>query len=129
MAKERIDLSKLNSKQQENPQADTILENPNQIEKTEEQDEILPEDGNDSNQSFSGQNPKHRIVVNVAQTEYDVIKKVARKVCNWRLKYFEEDHEGAIRKGVGGQKLSPVFDLSWHDLSIAPDFLSKLLPY
>lgn len=67
--------------------------------------------------------------MNVAQTEYDVIKKVARKVCNWRLKYFEEDHEGAIRKGVGGQKLSPVFDLSWHDLSIAPDFLSKLLPY
>jgi hypothetical protein len=28
-----------------------------------------------------------------------VIKKVARKVCNWRLKYFYEDHEGAVRRG------------------------------
>jgi hypothetical protein len=33
------------------------------------------------------------------QTEYDVIRKVARKVCGWRLKYFEEDHDGAVKNG------------------------------
>lgn len=38
-----------------------------------------------------------RIIANVAQTEYDVVKKVARRVCSWQLKYFSEDHEGAIR--------------------------------
>lgn len=90
---------------------------------------IQPEDGNDSNKSFSGENPKKRLVINVSQTEYDVIKKVARKVCNWRLKYFLEDHDGAVLKGEGGQKLSPVFDLTWHDLCITPDFLSKLHPW
>ncbi len=92
-------------------------------------DEVLPEDGNNSNQSFSIENPKQRIVINVAQTEYDVIKKVARKVCNWRLKYFYENTEGAVVKGEGGQKLSPVFDLTWHDLCVSPDFVSKLHPW
>lgn len=65
----------------------------------------------------------------MGQTEYDVIRKVARKVCNWKLKYFEEDHEGAVRNGESGQKLSVVFDLTWHDLSITPDFLTKLNPW
>lgn len=48
---------------------------------------------------------------------------------NFRLKNFKEDHDGAIKKGEGGQKLSPVWDLSWHDLSITADFLAKMLPY
>lgn len=84
---------------------------------------------NDSNQSFSGTNPKHSLVINVSQTEYDVIKKVAKKVCNWKLKYYKEDHEGAIRNEEKGLKLSQIYDLTWHDLSIGPDFLSKLHPW
>ena len=68
--------------------------------------------------------------MNVAQTEYEVIRKVARKVCNWKLKFFEEDHEGAVdRSGERVQKLSPVYDLTWHDLSISPDFLTRLHPW
>jgi hypothetical protein len=70
-----------------------------------------------------------RLIINVAQTEYDVIKKVARKICNWRLKYFWEDSEGAVINGEGNKKLSPVYDLTWHDLCITPDFLSKLHPW
>lgn len=58
-----------------------------------------------------------------------MIKKVAKKVCNWKLKYFEEDHEGAIRNEEKGLKLSAIYDLTWHDLSITPDFLSKLHPW
>lgn len=68
-------------------------------------------------------------MINVGQTEYDVVKKVARKDCNWRLKYFEEDHEGAVRNGETNQKLSAIFDLTWHDLTITPDFLTKLHPW
>jgi len=67
--------------------------------------------------------------MNYAQTEYEVIKKVGSKICNFRMKYFEEDDSGAVINGVGGQKLSPVWDFSWHDLSITPDFLAKMLPY
>lgn len=40
--------------------------------------------------------------MNVAQTEYDVVRKVAKRVCNCKLRYFYEDHEGAYRKGEGG---------------------------
>jgi len=46
-----------------------------------------------------------------------------------KLKYFEEDHEGAVRNGETGQQVSIVYDLSWHDLSIAADFLTKLNPW
>ena len=62
-------------------------------------------------------------------TEYDVIKKTAKKVNDFRLVEIEEDHEGGVHKGVGGGKLSEIWDVSWHDLAISPDFLSKMLPY
>lgn len=40
--------------------------------------------------------------MNAAQTEYEVIRKVGRKICNFRLKDFEEDDAGAIKGGQGG---------------------------
>lgn len=42
-----------------------------------------------------------RVVINVYCTEYDVVKKTARKVNNFKLKELEEDHEGAVVKGQG----------------------------
>ena len=62
-------------------------------------------------------------------TEYDVVKKVARKVNNFKLKEYEEDHEGAVINGVGGGKLRTDYDITWHDLAISPDFMTKLQPY
>jgi hypothetical protein len=40
--------------------------------------------------------------MNVACTEYDVVKRVAKKNLNFRLKEFDEDHEGAIVQDQGG---------------------------
>lgn len=54
---------------------------------------------------------------------------MARKVCNWRLKYFYENAEGAVIRQETGHKLSPVYDLTWHDLCVTPDFISKLNPW
>jgi hypothetical protein len=65
----------------------------------------------------------------VFSTEYDVVKKVAKKVNNFKLVEIEEDHEGGVHKGQGGGKLSPYWDITWHDLAITPDFLAKLEPY
>jgi hypothetical protein len=67
--------------------------------------------------------------MNVFCTEYDVIKKVAKKINGFKLKELEEDHDGAIINGVGGSKLSLVWDISWHDLAITPDFIAKMQPY
>jgi hypothetical protein len=39
--------------------------------------------------------------MNVACTEYDVVMRVAKKYLNYRLKEFEEDHEGAVVNGEG----------------------------
>lgn len=70
-----------------------------------------------------------RITMNVYCTEYDVVKKVAKKVMNYKLKEIEEDHDGAVIKGVGGGKLSLCYDITWHDLAITPDFLAKMQTY
>ena len=67
-----------------------------------------------------------RSVMNVACTEYDVVKRVAKKNQGFRLKLYDEDHEGAIICGEGGQKISKDWDVSWHDLGITADFLSKM---
>jgi hypothetical protein len=70
-----------------------------------------------------------RITINLYCTEYDVVKKVAKKSMNYKLKEIEEDHEGAVINGVSGGKLSLCWDISWHDLAITPDFMSKMQPY
>lgn len=79
--------------------------------------------------SFTAENTTNRLVLNVAQTKYDIVKKVARKLLNWRCLNFKEDSEGAVRRGEHNLKLSPVYDLSWHDLSVSASFFAKLLPY
>ena len=80
-------------------------------------------------ESFVKKKPNKKICINVFCTEYDVIKKVAKKVNEFKMKEIEEDHEGGVHKGVGGGKLSTVWDISWHDLAISPDFMSKMEPY
>jgi len=67
--------------------------------------------------------------MNVANTAYDIISKVAKKNLDFRLKEIEEDQEGRVIKGEGGQKLSPSWDVSIHDGGITADYLSKMLPY
>lgn len=62
-------------------------------------------------------------MINVKQTKYCVVKKVARKVCNWKLKYYAEDKEGPIGKTDDhGYKVNPNYDLTWHDTAITVDF-------
>ena len=68
-------------------------------------------------------------VMNVACTDYEVIRRVAKRYLNYRLKEYDEDHEGAVVNGEGNQKLSTDWDFSWHDLGITADYLSKMLPY
>ena len=67
-----------------------------------------------------------RLVLNVHCTDYDVIKKVARKTYGYKLKNFAEDHDGGIRIGQHNQKLAKDWDVSWHDLGITADYLAKV---
>jgi hypothetical protein len=64
--------------------------------------------------------------MNVFCTEYDVVKRVARRMLGFRLKEIEEDHEGGVYNGEGNCKLKEDWDVSWHDLGITADFLSKM---
>ena len=69
------------------------------------------------------------MTINVACTRYDVVRKVAHKVCQMVIVNKDEDADGAIVKGQRGQKLSKVFDLTWHDLGVNTEFLAKLKLY
>ncbi len=40
-----------------------------------------------------------RLCMNLYCTEYDVIRKVARKVHNFKIREYHEDHDGAVRRG------------------------------
>lgn len=75
--------------------------------------------------------PAHkRLIMNVHCTEYDVVKKVGRKFCSFKLKEYPEDHDGGISiHGDHNQKLRGDWDISWHDLSISADFLAKMHQY
>jgi tubulin polyglutamylase TTLL6/13 len=83
----------------------------------------------EGDESYIIRKKNKRVAINVYCTEYDVVKKVARKIMNYRVKELEEDHEGAVIKGQGAQKLSTVWDISWHDLAITPDYMSKMQSY
>jgi hypothetical protein len=39
--------------------------------------------------------------MNVFNSEYDIVKRVARRQLDYRLKEYEEDHEGAVVNGEG----------------------------
>ena len=68
-------------------------------------------------------------MMNVCCTEYEIVKRVAKRIVGYRIKEYEEDHEGGIINGEGNQKLSADWDVTWHDLGVTPDFLSKMQPY
>jgi len=68
-----------------------------------------------------------KVVMNVYCTEYEVVKKAARKFNKFKLIEVIENPDGGVQKRQG--KLSPVWDVSWHDLAITPDFLAKMEPY
>lgn len=65
--------------------------------------------------------------MNVYSTEYEVVKKAARKLNRFKIIEIIENPDGGVQKRGG--KLSPVWDISWHDLAITPDFLAKMEPY
>ena len=85
----------------------------------------------DAKNNNDDQKPKkvRRCVMNIACTEYEIIEKVAKKCNNFRIKEFEEDHDGAIVNGQHNQKLRKDWDVSWHDLGITADYLTKMEPY
>lgn len=59
----------------------------------------------DAMKALQRQPPKKKIrptVMNVYCTQYDVVKKCAKQFMGFKLKERPEDHEGAIKKGVGG---------------------------
>lgn len=72
---------------------------------------------------------KYQVCINIAQTRYEIVRKVSRKFLNWKCRRYEEDMEGGVRKGEHNLKLSPVYDLTWHDISVHPNFFQKLQPY
>ena len=76
---------------------------------------------------FNDRRNHKRVIMNVYCTEYDVVKKSARKVARFKNIEVIENPDGGTKKRGG--KLSPVWDVSWHDLAITPDFLAKMEPY
>lgn len=65
-------------------------------EEDDGEEEAAAVDGDDECMSPA----KLKLIINVACTEYEIIKKVAKKTYGLKLREYDEDHEGAIRHGV-----------------------------
>ena len=78
-------------------------------------------------QFLSRRENHNRVVINVYCTEYEVVKKAARKCNKFKIIEVIENPDGGTKKRGG--KLSPAWDISWHDLAITPDYLAKMEPY
>ena len=63
---------------------------------------------------------KPRLIANVLNTEYDVIKDVLKKNLHLKLSYEPEDEKALATK---------EWDLYWHDLIITSEMLTKIKPY
>jgi len=50
-------------------------------------------------EDYGDEDPDARLVMNVFCTEYEIVKKVARKLLGFKLREYDEDHDGAIRRG------------------------------
>lgn len=61
----------------------------------------MPKGGNEDDEVYSTKKKSvnKKITINVYCTEYDIVKKVAKKVNDFKLKEIEEDHEGGVHKG------------------------------
>ena len=97
-----------------------------EIKAKEEEAEGVLQDQNKKEDEEEKEKTVYKCLINVAQTNYSIVRRVAKKYMEWVLKRYHEDHEGAIRKGEHGLKLSPLYDLTWHDTAITADFFAKL---
>jgi tubulin polyglutamylase TTLL6/13 len=63
----------------------------------------------------SGRSIKGRkIIINVSDTKYPVVRTVARKILGWKLSRDEEDEN---------------WDVWWTDAGVPPEKFSKMRPY
>ena len=83
------------------------------------ENESEPEEGggreeDDGDKKTSKPRKYARIVINVSDTQYPVVRWVAKKYFHWRLTYDPED---------------PDFDLWWTDSAVQPEKLARMRPY
>jgi len=70
-------------------------------------------DAYSSDEEESASRPPRRLIINVANTQYDVVKDVAREL-HWKLSLKEEDEN---------------WDICWIDTGMTPDRLMHMKPY
>ena len=63
--------------------------------KCEEEEE---EEVDEESDNYGAEDEPGRLVMNVYCTEYEIIKKVARKGMNFKMREYAEDHDGGIRR-------------------------------
>lgn len=88
-------------------------------------DEEETEEAGAADSSVLPAKKNNKISINVYCTQYDVIKKVAKR-CNFRLREIEEDHDGGAVTSKNTNGKLAEWDISWHDMGISADFFAKM---
>lgn len=98
---------------------DNIINNIMSSEEYDELDEytsenISPEDAPDNRPPEKKKKLKYpKLVINVSETQYPVVKAVGKKLFKWRLSYDPEED----------------WDVWWTDMAVQPETLARMRPY
>ena len=72
------------------------------------------EDSYEEEEEYVARHRPRKIVLNVAQTQYEVVKDLARSPLHWRLSFKDEDEN---------------WDVCWIDTGMTPERLMRMKPY
>ena len=85
--------------------------------------------GVEANDTYPKFKNKERLLVNLSNTKYFVVKFVLKKLFNFKVSYKHQDVEAMDSFGYDFEKGQEDWDLFWTDGGVLPERIAKMKPY
>ena len=85
--------------------------------------------GVEDNDSYPRFKQKERLIVNLSNTKYFVVKFVVKKLFNFKVSYKNQEPEAMDNFKYDFDKGPEDWDLFWTDGGVLPERISKMKPY
>lgn len=87
--------------------------------------------GIQDNENYRKFKKRERLIMNISNTKYFVIKFVAKKLFNFKMSYKNQDVDqmDVYNYGDSGQEKVEDWDIYWTDAGVLPERIAKMKPY
>lgn len=83
----------------------------------------------EDNDNYKKCKAKERLIVNLANTHYFIIKFVFKSLFNFKGTWKQQDPEQMDNWDFSGDKPMEDWDIFWTDGGVLPERISKMKPY